>query len=306
MSDIAATTSDLTPARFCPDCGYDLRGIASTRCPECGLAIDWTTPESPIPWTYRQRIGRLRALRKTMDLATFHPRKLATAIATPVDYPSAQCFRWIVIFLAAIPPIMFLVAAIIALGGTAFLSIVTDPPLTYSLSASPINFGWELRLIWSAGATLLPVLPIGILIAFILSTAAASGWFRPRSLPVFRQNRAVAISQYAAAPLAWLILPAVTIGTTVVLQVQGVTTSTPLWPLVELLIWVDGLALVLIPLLWWGNTLRLLAATTHCGAGRVAAASVTLPLLWIGSVVIGLGLFPLVIGFIWLMIDSLH
>ena len=38
--------TDLTPSTnpaadlFCPNCGYNLRGIDSERCPECGVVID--------------------------------------------------------------------------------------------------------------------------------------------------------------------------------------------------------------------------------------------------------------------------
>jgi len=30
---------------YCADCGYNLRGVHSGRCPECGLAFTVSTPE---------------------------------------------------------------------------------------------------------------------------------------------------------------------------------------------------------------------------------------------------------------------
>ena len=88
-----ATTAD--DELFCPECGYDLRGIENiTRCPECGLAID---PEglarSQIPWVHRRHLGRFRAYWRTMWLSTFRPRKIAAEAARRVSYPDAQRFR---------------------------------------------------------------------------------------------------------------------------------------------------------------------------------------------------------------------
>src|SRR2546421_12277382 len=101
MSDPAAAAAalpdydlDSTPQRFCPDCGYDLRGLTSGRCPECGLLIDEAAlAASPIPWVHRRRIGRLRALYRTLMLTAVRPGRLAAAAAVPGDYPDAQRFR---------------------------------------------------------------------------------------------------------------------------------------------------------------------------------------------------------------------
>src|SRR2546430_12165891 len=100
MSDPVAATArptdalDSTPQRFCPDCGYDLRGLTSGRCPECGLLIDDAAlAASPIPWVHRRRIGRVRAFFRTLMLTTFRPKRLAAAAAVPVDYREAQRFR---------------------------------------------------------------------------------------------------------------------------------------------------------------------------------------------------------------------
>src|SRR4051812_12709994 len=42
----------------CPQCGYNLRGIDSDVCPECGLAIDRVAfAQSQLPWSHRRRIG---------------------------------------------------------------------------------------------------------------------------------------------------------------------------------------------------------------------------------------------------------
>lgn len=42
--------------RHCPTCGYDLRGLPESRCPECGSEFSWTPPpaQSPPSWTCRR------------------------------------------------------------------------------------------------------------------------------------------------------------------------------------------------------------------------------------------------------------
>ena len=84
------------PELFCPECGYDLRGTEHTdRCPECGTAIDRSAiaAESRIPWVHRAAIGRLRAYRRTVWLATLRPRRLGAEAARPVSYAAARRFR---------------------------------------------------------------------------------------------------------------------------------------------------------------------------------------------------------------------
>src|SRR5580765_6099592 len=82
---------------FCPACGYSLRGIASERCPECGLSIDRATiSRSIIPWSHREHIGRVNALLKTIHLGTRRPSALAKQASRPVRFRDAQLFRWLV------------------------------------------------------------------------------------------------------------------------------------------------------------------------------------------------------------------
>src|SRR5438477_13137741 len=99
--------------RFCPDCGYDLRGLSSERCPECGLSIDAAMVESPIPWAHRARIGRLRAFRRTVILATFRPKRLAAAVAVTVDYADARLFRRLVVLQVSLPFVIALIGVFI-------------------------------------------------------------------------------------------------------------------------------------------------------------------------------------------------
>ena len=62
MATMAQTPPDLPPLPegiYCLDCGYDLRGSTSARCPECGFSLELLrTGESQIPWAHRRELGR--------------------------------------------------------------------------------------------------------------------------------------------------------------------------------------------------------------------------------------------------------
>jgi predicted RNA-binding Zn-ribbon protein involved in translation (DUF1610 family) len=90
------TTAPAARELFCPECGYNLRGITSARCPECGTEIDRAKlAESQIPWVHRAKIGRVRAYVRTAWLATARPNRLAMEMAGPVSYEDARKF-WLV------------------------------------------------------------------------------------------------------------------------------------------------------------------------------------------------------------------
>src|SRR3954451_13793021 len=82
-----ATQLDL----HCPQCGYNLRGIDSDMCPECGLAVDRAAfAESQLPWSHRKRIGYVRGYLRTLAMGMLDSRKLAMEVARPVSFRDAQ------------------------------------------------------------------------------------------------------------------------------------------------------------------------------------------------------------------------
>ena len=90
-------------SRCCDGCGYDLRGIAEARCPECGLEFDPITPPvANVPWFHRRRIGWLTALWQTFWLATLQTQWLVDEVRrdTTLDRHAAQAFRWICVAVA--------------------------------------------------------------------------------------------------------------------------------------------------------------------------------------------------------------
>ncbi len=295
------------PGHYCPDCGYDLRGIQSLRCPECGLKIDPLAVTSRIAWANRKHIGRIRAFWRTLIGATFSPKALAGAAAGPVEFRSGQIFRWTVVLLASIPIAALLLGVFAWLGGTNVVNLLGDNPLqniTFGAAGSWLwGFSWEMAFLWSAGATLWPILPLGICFSFFLATAAARFWFAASPLTATLRQRAVAMSEYACAPLAWMILPLLAL--TGALTVQEQPNNTFIGTL-TLLSFAYFIGFVLILFAWWWSTLRLLSRTTHCSAGRLLAAGVLVPVGWIFCAAIGLAVFPALAGLLWLMFDSLR
>jgi hypothetical protein len=302
MSDIPPVSDD-SLERFCPDCGYDLRGIASQRCPECGLAIDSDAILSRIPWHHRARTGWLRAFRRTLLLATFRPRRLAGASTGPVDFSESEYFRRLVVGLASLPLVAALLVVIHVQGGSGFLSAVGPSPLGQLGSAGWFpDLIWQLKFIWSAGATLATVGAVAIILMLALCTAASKYWFRPASLPSSRQNRAVAISGYACAPLAWLFVPGIA---ALGFNLQS-THNQALSLICGLSLLLFYLSLPVVALLWWWDTLRMMVGATNCGLGRVFAVGALLPVTWAICAAVALGIFPALVGFLWVMIDSLR
>lgn len=167
---------------ICPACGYSLRGIASDRCPECGLAIDRSAlAVSRIPWVHRRRIGPVRAYWRTVWFSTFQRKKLAGEVSRSVSYSDAQRFRWVTVTIMMLP-------AVIA---WPFFPAPAVKELTAALALPDPMSRW-----------MIPLLLLGCTLPLLAITGTPSYFFHPRMLSVPQQNRAIALSYYACAPLA--------------------------------------------------------------------------------------------------------
>ena len=294
-------------ALFCPDCGYDLRGIASERCPECGLTIEREPlGESRVPWSHRRRIGRVRAYWRTVWLATFRTRRLGAEVARPVDYPDAQRFRLVTVLLATASCWGVLEALVADGGGRAEMArgvaAVTNPFTGSQFPPAALS----LFLPWAAGALLVPVPPLAICLFLLMWTGVGSYWFHPRGLPVLRQNRAVALSYYASAPLAFLLPAALLLGVLYLMDALQLDREALLWGpfvLVGFLAFVSPPVAVVAQFV---ATLRLLRATTVAGAGRIWLAAVVIPVTWALSAAVTLVGLLWLVGYVRLVVDSLR
>jgi len=285
--------------RLCPACDYDLRGIQSSNCPECGLPIG-DTPALKIPWEDRGEIGRVRAFWKTVYLVVFQPARFAIAVGWPMDVRSAYMFRLWVTILAAVPPTLILLLVIWREGGTGFLALTSSVTLDSEGSSTALQ---ELAIAWSAGATLLPVLPIGALVAMWFVTGSAKFWYTAKTLEAPRRQRVATLGHYACAPLAWAAVPAGAFALGMLLS--------PNWDperaegkFAVFFLSASMASGTILIIAWWWRTVYLMLRAMRCGSTRCIAAAIGLPIRWAVSVAMVLILWPLLAGLIWIAIDG--
>jgi len=297
-----AVGEDASPR--CPGCNYDLRALAGDRCPECGTVIDRTAlAVRQIPWVLRRNIGYFRAYLTTAWRMFRHPRLIAANMERPVCLSDARRFQNITILLALVP--------LLALGFWAYYTQV--------YVWGPVPSGWWLPANASGpslptfGSTLGGALEaLGVAFAgFCLwlflkaATGVASYFFHPRSLSITQQNRAIALSYYACAPLAWTpILFAVGAGGAWALpRYYDASAIIVIWA-----VWKTVLLVILgtIVLGWCRCTLVLLRETTRCSRARVITLGACLPLMWGVLAVLTLGLLPVAYACVAIVIVSLR
>ena len=280
---------------YCPGCGYDLRGSAGERCPECGLARDAVPLQ--LPWERRRDLGRVAAFVRTARLATFRPDRLARQVMTRVDVPAARRFRLCVLAIVTAATTTAFAVVVHRLGGLSCLDATPDPRVGFSAVSSvngPVLF-------WSAGAVMWPVLPIGLAIALWVGTAW-DPWFDLRRLTPAPRGRAMAGARYTVAPLLGLV--AVTaLAADIVGVNDGDTASGPrnvgrnLW----LVMWIVSAAVVLLA---WTAPARYALAVPGGGAGRAAVVLAGTAVQWTLAVAVGLAAWPALVGFGWVVVDS--
>ena len=270
---------------FCPECGYNLSGIDSPRCPECGTAIDRSTlAEAQIPWAHRGKIGRRRAYWRTVGMVLLRPRKLAAEITRPVSYRDAQVFRWATIIRIVAP-----------IGGLLAMWWVLRVPV------SPHSVAWNLENDLSIPTRLddwvLPLMFLAFAVWLVALTGIPSYFFHPSSLPPEQQNRAIALSYYPSAALlpaagGWLL----TWIFNWICSLLRARTQHDLWmPLTAVSLFLGFVGGYLFISFGWTQVV-LLRRTTRCGMLRQAALAccliacvvILLPLLLLG--------IPMVIG----------
>jgi hypothetical protein len=302
-------------AASCPQCGYDLRGLVDARrCPECGLEVDPAgAPRTRIPWAYRQRIGLGAAYVRTAKLATLHPRRLAAEVERPVAYRDALRFRLLTCIVATLPIAALLVAIMAGYGSAGFLTVLHPDRIRNLIFAGPAQvepgtawlFGAAIP--WESGATLPPVLPVALFVVFVLVTGVATYAFHPRRLPVGRQNRAVALSQYACAPLVFAPVPAGAFMLVTVFQRMALDDPGSGFPrLITLLTVFACAAAVAVAFLLLRATLVLLRHATGARLPKLLAATLLLPVAWALCAATPLFGVPWLVGLARLMVTSLR
>ncbi|MCH9034411.1 MAG: hypothetical protein IID42_07895 [Planctomycetes bacterium] len=301
--------SDTAPAdRFrpietdilCPSCSYNLRGLTSNRCPECGLALDAVRDHtSQIPWVHRKKIGWYRAYWKTVWFVTTRRRQMSTETAMPVSYRDAQKFRWLTV-LHAYLPILAATAVLYTQApaswtapGSSFPGLMATRPalaLPGFMATRPAWLALAFLEIWPVA-----LVHLGILLWLAAATGVASYFFHPRDLPVHLQNRAVALSYYANAALAFTFVPLL-LGW-MIWESFGIDS----WLTITLVSVILSIQLGA----WAFDSVGILVRTPGIRSARVRVMAVLLPVLWLVlAVVIIPGVPALILGAL-IVLDSL-
>ena len=273
---------------LCPSCSYNLRGLTSDRCPECGLALDAIRSHtSQIPWVHRKKIGWYRAYWKTVWFVTTRRRQMSTETARPVSYKDAQKFRWLTVLHAYLP----------ILAATAVL--YAQAPASWTAPGSSFPGLMATRPAWLALAFLeiwpVALVHLGILLWLAAATGVASYFFHPRNLPVHLQNRAVALSYYANAALAFTFVPLL-VGWTIS-ESFGIDSWLTI-TLVAVMLFIQLGA-------WWFDSVGMLVRTPGIRSARVRVMAVLLPVLWLVLAVVIIPGVPALILVALLVLDSL-
>src|SRR5207248_9544707 len=131
---------------------------------------------------------------RTVWLAPIDPTVIAHDVQRPVSLADALSFRNLTVWIAFVPIALAASVWFIFLWGrfTGWSSNLTNP-------AAPA----VAKLAWVLDWLFLPVVLLALFLFLKAIAGVQSYFFHPSWLPVVRQNRAVALSYYACAPLAW-------------------------------------------------------------------------------------------------------
>jgi hypothetical protein len=252
--------------------------VVSDRCPECGDKLDFKKIAEPqIPWAHRREIGRFKAYWKTV---WSHSRIFYRDITRPVSYSDSQRFRWVTVAIAWVSLVAAL-AVISFADPQAFprQALADYPKLTIAASA----LAALCIFLYLAGATGLP-----------------SYFFHPNHLSVQQQNRAIALSYYTCAPLAWTPASSAAAIVGMILQQRNMHSVT------ALALFVFAFALVLgLEVIWLYDLWRLAKHTARREYASLVRFAIALPLLWclLGGLVFIV--IPLIVFYISLIFVSL-
>jgi hypothetical protein len=271
---------------FCPHCGYNVRGLASSICPECGQQFDRAAlAQVKLPWTNRRRIGRFRAYWQTVRMACSRPWQLPDEINAPLLLADAKKF-WVITCVLGWTPFLIGAAMLADEVRQSFTNVTPAPQSTIRaiVSAWPIAF-------FAAGALL-----------WLLAASGIAGYFcSPKHISIERQNKAIALCYYACAPLAWAAPAAIGLWlASYLLHRFGVIS----YPVVLPLIFGSLLVALFILLGWYLRTLRVIRQAAKRSGRAIALLAVALPISWAALFALIAIVLPLMLIYIALFIIS--
>ncbi len=289
---------------FCVDCGYNLRGIASDRCPECGWTIDRNAlARSRIPWTHRRDIGRWRAYWRTVWLGSRRVKDLALEINRPIDPRDTRPFALITALLIGVPfAIAALATVLIETQGISLRALAQFIPL--APNAGPRT---DLAAPLMAGFMFWPTLPVCILLFVWGMIRSMRLWVGSRQTAPTLHRHGAALSQYATAPLVFAPIGLALLAAGAGMRQIDVPGNAILYNIAELLVLGAGASVIAGSVGWcWLNVLRLRRSTLHLSAGRTALTAAAMPMSWLLLATVTFGILPWVIGLLCLMVVSIR
>ena len=304
----AAIDNDL----YCPHCGYNLRGLTSGRCPECGNAFDLAAmSRSQIPWLHRAEVGRMRAWWRTCWMALRRPNQFAASINAPCPYADARRFWLVNVAIVCVP-----VAVLCFVFRLMFTADALPFPFGSMVAFSPGGGGsrlwWAANAVfpWMSSVVYWPVATLASVLSVLFITGSVSYLFQIMTIPRRQQDRAAAMGLYSSGAIiaAEVVLLGLALTVGILCTVAGVAAgfmlSDPLLPF----IWgsVVGAASALTPVVWAVMVWTLYRRLCHAGVARSAGAGVLLCLTSLVSLVIAWGILPWCMGLLWIIWISLQ
>ncbi len=260
---------------LCPDCGYDLRGTDSQRCAECGLDVRAlrASGQARFPWERRREIGAVRAYLHTVLMTMAHPKWFARAALMSGGYADARRFQMVSVLLG-----------------------------TLGLTASFAAAWWSsIESISSVGIWLPISLMAGLYISLLMMTGVPSYFFHPREFTIRRQNRCLALSYYASAPLVLAVpIALLSVGCFVLAE------NSPPLSVRHLLAQLIGSLLPMTIVAGLMFDLLHAARSLHLPARRRATCGLIVPLLWLLILLAGLIGLPGFVLYLLLIFFSLQ
>lgn len=240
---------------FCLSCGYNLRGLAAARCPECGRAFDRHEHDGfRAPWVDRHRVGVLAAYWQTAALVTFRPAEFAARFHWPrVRFHGSHAFRlWTV-------------------GWAAGAVVLAAAALAWRYGVGPT------ALVVLGGA----LVPSALLFAY--GATELAGFFTGPRLPSDTSEevfRAHLVNDYASAALAWAVVPAA-----VLCAAVAAGRLFP-GPAEQVLMLLAAALAAWVGVLWLGGVLVLFGRSLALSRGALVLAAIVFPVRFAGVAVL--------------------
>jgi hypothetical protein len=277
LSSAPTYTVEASHDLFCITCGYNQRGIIANRCPECGQDFSIVPPSATrLPWAHRRHLGLLGAYWRTLLMVLFRPHLFCEQIDNPITFKDARVFWLMTVLLAYIP----LLGAGMQLHYTPTQpgSIIGAIQLMFVPSFSPVAIG--------------DFMLVGLLLFILFASGMPSYFCHPKTLSIERQNRAIALSYFACAPLG--VMPLV-IAPILIAQLMAHFTAIALALRIAAGLFAFGMLAT-----WAGGTTRIVTALSQ-SSDRFQTRKF-LMISWLVLMFIFLLIFPIILQYSWLML----